>query len=412
MGVKVKEKIRGSGVWWLFIDHNGKRKAKKIGRNKNVALDVAKKIEAKLTLNDFNMNNDEAKVDTFGMYAKRWLEAIPAICKPSTVSDYDGLIKNHINPVFENLPVNAINKLMIKEFLLKKATEKRIVIAAQTEKNDSDVAEKDEKVIEGFSPSTITHMKNAIAGVLSMAVDDEVISVNPAHSLKKAIKNKSLQLDVDPLNRDELALLLKAFQDHYPRHYPMALTLARTGMRFGEAIALQWGDIDFNSRFITIQRGMARGKIETPKNGKFRRVDMSKQLTETLLRLRVQRKEEKLSKGWREMPEWVFVSETGTAIDSSSWRKRVFEKALEKAELRKIRIHDLRHGFASQLIQAGESLAYIRDQLGHHSIKVTVDIYGHLAPEGNKNAVDRLDDDATIRNPDATKNEKELAENG
>ena len=58
------------------------------------------------------------------------------------------------------------------------------------------------------------------------------------------------------------------------------------------------------------------------------------------------------------------------------------------------------------LIQAGESLAYIRDQLGHHSIKVTVDIYGHLAPEGNKAAVDRLDDDATFRNPAATEAEK------
>jgi integrase len=65
-------------------------------------------------------------------------------------------------------------------------------------------------------------------------------------------------------------------------------------------------------------------------------------------------------------------------------------------------IHDLRHTYASLLIQAGESLAYIRDQMGHHSIKVTVDIYGHLAPGGNKEAVDKLDDSpsslAKIRN--------------
>lgn len=54
------------------------------------------------------------------------------------------------------------------------------------------------------------------------------------------------------------------------------------------------------------------------------------------------------------------------------------------------------------MIQAGESLPYIRDQLGHHSIKVTVDIYGHLAPEGNKEAVAKLDDDSMRRNPDAT----------
>ena len=69
-----------------------------------------------------------------------------------------------------------------------------------------------------------------------------------------------------------------------------------------------------------------------------------------------------------------------------------------------MRVHDLRHSYAALLIQAGESLANIRDQLGHHSIKVMVDIYGHLAPEGNQAAVDRLDDalNATIRNLAAT----------
>jgi len=105
------------------------------------------------------------------------------------------------------------------------------------------------------------------------------------------------------------------------------------------------------------------------------------------------------------MPEWIFVNEKGKSLDARNWRKRVFKKALEKAGLRAIRIHDLRHTYASLLIQGGESLAYVRDQLGHQSIKMTVDIYGHLAPEGNKEAVDKLDDpptDATIRNLSAT----------
>ena len=62
------------------------------------------------------------------------------------------------------------------------------------------------------------------------------------------------------------------------------------------------------------------------------------------------------------------------------FRKRVWPKVLEKAEVRAIRIHDLRHAFASLLIDQGESLAYIRDQMGHYSIAVTVDIYGHLVP--------------------------------
>ena len=79
-------------------------------------------------------------------------------------------------------------------------------------------------------------------------------------------------------------------------------------------------------------------------------------------------------------------------IDDVNLRKRVFNKALEKAGMRLIRIHDLRHTFASLLIQNGESLAYVKDQLGHHSIQITVDIYGHLVPGANRQAVDRLDD--------------------
>jgi len=80
---------------------------------------------------------------------------------------------------------------------------------------------------------------------------------------------------------------------------------------------------------------------------------------------------------------------------------------LAKAGLRYIRVHDLRHTFASLLIQNGESLAYVKEQMGHHSITITVDTYGHLVPGGNKAAVDRLDDleTATIRNPGATNDE-------
>ena len=61
-----------------------------------------------------------------------------------------------------------------------------------------------------------------------------------------------------------------------------------------------------------------------------------------------------------------------------------------------IRFHDLRHTFASLLIQQGEGLPYIRDQLGHSSIQVTVDIYGHLVPGGNRQAVDKLDERVVV----------------
>ncbi len=78
----------------------------------------------------------------------------------------------------------------------------------------------------------------------------------------------------------------------------------------------------------------------------------------------------------------------------------MFQPALTKAKLHEVRVHDLRHTYASLLIQQGESLAYVKEQLGHSSIQVTVDVYGHLVPGSNRAAVDRLDA-SPVRIPDA-----------
>jgi len=97
---------------------------------------------------------------------------------------------------------------------------------------------------------------------------------------------------------------------------------------------------------------------------------MSMQLTETLWKL----KKECEREIGDDIPEQVFINKLGKLLDENNWHKRIFRKALEKAELRRIRVHDLRHTFASLLLNAGESMKYVKDQLGYHSIKVTVDI--------------------------------------
>ena len=89
--------------------------------------------------------------------------------------------------------------------------------------------------------------------------------------------------------------------------------------------------------------------------------------------------------------ELVFPSEVGTPIEMNNFSERVFKPLLSRAGLRRIRFHDLRHSYGSLLIQAGASLAYVRDQMGHSSIQVTVDIYGHLIPGANMAFVDKLD---------------------
>jgi integrase len=92
------------------------------------------------------------------------------------------------------------------------------------------------------------------------------------------------------------------------------------------------------------------------------------------------------------MESFVFVRENGRLLDPNDLRRQILYPALDAADVRRVRFHDLRHTFASMLIAQGEGLPYIRDQLGHFSIQMTVDIYGHLVPGTNRAAVDKLDD--------------------
>ena len=87
----------------------------------------------------------------------------------------------------------------------------------------------------------------------------------------------------------------------------------------------------------------------------------------------------------------VFPTPEGTPIDPANLRHRVWTSTLTRAGLLGIRIHDLRHTFASLLINQGENLKYVQSQLGHSTIKTTVDRYGHLMPDAHRGANDRLD---------------------
>ena len=130
----------------------------------------------------------------------------------------------------------------------------------------------------------------------------------------------------------------------------------------------------------------------TPKSKKSRRVDMSRELRRVLLGLRDERLLAAFGKGKSDISgELVFPSEAGTPIEMNNFIARVFKPLLTTAGFRSIRFHDLRHSFGSLLNQTGTSLAYVRDQMGHSSIQVTVDTYGHLIPGANITFVDRLD---------------------
>lgn len=214
---------------------------------------------------------------------------------------------------------------------------------------------------------------------------------HPALRTGKLIPKTDLTKDINPLSWDEKAKFENALKEHYPAWYPLFLTALRTGMRLGELIALKLGDLDLNGNFIEVRRSYTKGHLTTTKSGKIRRVDMSKELSETLKAYLVERKKETLKKGWKELPEWLFYNSAGKMVDPDLLRRRVFLKILEKAELRHIRMHDLRHTYASLRISKGDNILDVSKQLGHHSVKITLDVYAHWMPGSKKAEVDGLD---------------------
>ena len=402
MGVTVRQKTKGRGQpWWVFVAHNGNRTSRKVG-DKAAAQAVASTIRAKLKLGEFSFE-DEKPVPTFKEYADSWIKTtVPATCKDSTKHDYEDILRIHVRPVFNNIRITEITRGKVKDFSL-------------------------DKINQGYAKSTVCHMKNTISGVLNetprrkragshngitfipphlnplppgerelcgnpaassgvlkktnKALDNEVISANPALNLgKNFLKEKNKQGAIDPLSNEERKLLLDSVLEHSPEHYAIFLLLARTGLRIGEALALQWSDIDFASRFIDVKRSLVRGRISTHKNGKGRLVDMSLQLAEALKAHDLESKKKGLALGLGDLPEYVFTNENGGWIDKANWRRRLFNKALKKAGLRRIRIHDLRHTYATLRISKRDNIQDVSNQLGHHSTKLTLDVYSHWIP--------------------------------
>lgn len=242
-----------------------------------------------------------------------------------------------------------------------------------------------------------------ISGVFECAIDEELIDAkNPTMGITKKMKLTRDKKKVDPsevLTKDEVSLLLDTCKKHFPDYYPFYLMASRTGMRLGELLAIRWGDIDFNSKTIWVRQAYRRKRITLPKGNKVRPVDMSDQLTETLKALLTTAKKHALKEGLGEVSELIF-HRNGRVIEQN-YIRRVLERVLKKAELRRVKIHSLRHTFASLLLSEGESPVYVKEQLGHSSIKTTVDIYGHWIQTKSKTGVNKLDTVAPACTPSA-----------
>ena len=381
MGATVREK---RGAWWVFVNHKGRRTSRRIGPGdvgRRAAREAAGKIQAKLALGDCSILARAERPLTVREYGDRWLTVYASVnCKPATLENYRRFLTLHAYPTLGDRPLGSITRSDVKTLI----AEKLVGGNCQSEGKP-------------LTPRTVGTILVPLRALFTAAVDDGLIPANPMARVGRFVGSREATPTkrLDPFTAGELRHLLSVCRDHFPTEYPFALTLARAGVRIGEASALSRDDLDCARSLLLVRRGYSKRRLSTPKNGKGRLVDMSGQLRAALMEhLDVQTVEATVQ--GTPLSPWVFGGPDGKPLDSDVWTRKVWKPLLALAGLRHRGPHQLRHTWVSLLLMQGESPAYVSKQAGHASIKQTVDTYGHLIPGANRQAVNRLDDPETV----------------
>ena len=270
--------------------------------------------------------------------------------KPSTIRSYQSNLDCHIEPFFGARQLAEVTLASVQEFI-------KALLG------------------KGLSAKTIGNVIVILKEMFKHAVQWGYLDANPVQYVERP-RGEDKEMDV--FTPDEIRRLLDAQEEPLRT---LLLTAVLTGMRQGELFGLQWEDIDFAKHLIHVRRSLWHGTLGTPKSRRSRRaIDMPPTLEQALQQQSTTRRS-----------EFVFCSERGTPIDADNFRHREFPAALRRAQLRRIRFHDLRHTYTSLLIAHGAHPKYIQAQLGHASIQTTLDRYGHLMPQLHQAEAQKLD---------------------
>lgn len=225
---------------------------------KKAAKKVAEQIQARLALGQTAFierpTETEAKSDiVVSTYLKAWLNDYALVnCKPSTYAEYTWSIEQVLVPEFDTLGLDQLTTGHIRQ-----------LIGAC--------------VKAGKSKAIIRNYLALLRAAYIQAVDDGLVPKNPAARLGKLLKDaKTASKDMQLLTRQESDHLLETAKTKASRISVLLLCAVRTGLRQGELIGLQWGDLDLDSRYLLVRRSIVRGHEGLPKSCKIRRVDMSR----------------------------------------------------------------------------------------------------------------------------------------
>lgn len=239
-----------------------------------------------------------------------------------------------------------------------------------------------------MTPRGIHHLRAVLRTALARAVRDGLVLRNAAAlaSLPSRVPN----LRVDAIDHDEANSIMRSVHGEVIEHLVTVALL--TGARQGELLALHWGDVDLDVGTITIRYSLRRGELGQPKTERSRRtLAVGGRVVAALRAQRAAQARSRLLGGSRWIEnDLVFTSSIGTPMDATNVTHRL-QRALSTAGLQRRRFHDLRHAAATLLLASGADIKVVSDYLGHQSIATTANIYAHVLPELQREAVERLE---------------------
>lgn len=317
-----------------------------------------------------NMRFKELSEDYFKVYATNKL-------KPITAYNYEKMVAYHFIEYFGNKKLKEITPGMLTSFF-----------STHTSPG------KDGKEIP-LSPPNAKKLYTILQSIFTFAVTQDYMKESPARNVILPSKKATHEEKRKYLTENELPLILNLFHDYSPLN-TIVKVLLFTGMRSGECLGLQWDDIDYTNKTITIRHTLSDvgGKhfLTTPKSKSSRRyISMSDSIADLLKEHKKHQLELQIAQYETfSHPEMVFTSDTGNYKDRSGLNTS-FRKRIAGTDFDFLTLHSLRHCNATLLLNSGVDIKVVSDHLGHSDIGITADIYADVLASTRKKTAEIIE---------------------
>lgn len=337
----IYERIPGSGVWWIrYADHRAKIRREKVGRRSDAVTLYSKRKTEILERKKLPEKSLRTKPITFVELSKDALAHSEEENGERSTHEL-GLKLAIIGEDFNSKTMEEITKQDIQSWLKEQGDKRH------------------------WSPATRNRYQAAFSLVFRVGLDNEKITVNPASRIKRKTEDNDRVRFLRNEENEESRLRAEITKPHQLAAFEISI---HTGMRLTEQFSLQWRQVDFTNKMVTLSK---------TKNGKTRHIPLNAVAVAAFERL-------KADGQGKASP--VFPNAAGEPVNGPrGW----FEGAVERAGLSDYTWHCNRHTFASRLVMAGVDLPTVKELMGHTTYAMTLR-YAHLAPKHKAAAVERL----------------------